>query len=400
MAKVVIGVDPHKRINAVVVLNTKGKVLGRAQFDNSAAGFRELRTFSRQWRPRTWAVEGCNGVGKHLAQRLVAEGERVVDVSTRRAALVRVYAGGNGRKNDDTDAHSIALVALHTPDLVEVRADDRTVAMRLLANRRHELVGLRTQAVCRVHRDLVPGGAPRALTAAKVKQLLAKVRPGDEVGRLRRRLIAEQIADLVAIDRRLHEVGLEIKAAIAETPTGLTRLFGVGPVTTARVLGEVGDIARFRSRHHFASYNGTAPVDSSSGGGPPAYRLNTKGNRKLNHAIHMVAVTQVRNDCAGRAFYLRKQAEGKTPKEALRALKPDLRRDLPPAAPRCSRSAGPGRASGDDSYDQRGRPDPDGRLFGEATARAPSRNYADSSDRLTEGCQSVRWWRGIIIRCA
>ncbi len=202
MAKVVIGVDPHKRINAVVVLNTKGKVLGRAQFDNSAAGFRELRTFSRQWRPRTWAVEGCNGVGKHLAQRLVAEGERVVDVSTRRAALVRVYAGGNGRKNDDTDAHSIALVALH-----------------------------------------------------------------------------------------------------------------------ARVLGEVGDIARFRSRHHFASYNGTAPVDSSSGSGPPAYRLNTKGNRKLNHAIHMVAVTQVRNDCAGRAFYLRKQAEGKTPKEALRALK-------------------------------------------------------------------------------
>lgn len=324
MAKVVIGVDPHKRINAVVVLNTKGKVLGRAQFDNSASGFRELRRFSRQWRPRTWAVEGCNGVGKHLAQRLVAEGERVVDVSTRRAALVRVYAGGNGRKNDDTDAHSIALVALHTPDLVEVRADDRTVAMRLLANRRHELVGLRTQAVCRIHRDLVnllPGGAPRALTAAKAKQLLAKVRPRDEVGRLRRRLIAEQITDLVAIDRRLHEVGLEIKAAIAETPTGLTQLFGVGPVTTARVLGEVGDVARFRSRHHFASYNGTAPVDSSSGGGPPAYRLNTKGNRKLNHAIHMVAVTQVRNDCAGRAFYLRKQAEGKTPKEALRALK-------------------------------------------------------------------------------
>ena len=107
---------------------------------------------------------------------------------------------------------------------------------------------------------------------------------------------------------------------MADTPTGLTTLFGVGPVTTARLLGEVGDVARFRTRHHFASYNGTAPVDSSSGG-PPAYRLNTKGNRKLNHAIHMVAITQVRNDCPGRTFYLRKQAEGKTPKEALRALK-------------------------------------------------------------------------------
>ena len=90
MVKVVIGVDPHKRINAVVVLSAKGKVLARTKFENSAGGFRQLRAFSRQWRPRTWAIEGCNGVGKHLAQRLVAEGERVVDVSTRRAALVRV----------------------------------------------------------------------------------------------------------------------------------------------------------------------------------------------------------------------------------------------------------------------------------------------------------------------
>ncbi|HVM06820.1 MAG TPA: IS110 family transposase [Acidimicrobiales bacterium] len=324
MAKVVIGVDPHKRINAVVVVNAKGKVLGREQFENTSSGFRELRTFANRWRPRTWAVEGCNGVGKHLAQRLVAEGERVVDVSTRRAALVRVFAGGNGRKNDDTDAYSIALVGLQTPDLPEVVADDRTAALRLLANRRHELVGLRTQAVCRIHRDLVtlfPGGAPRALTAKSAKQLLATTRPRDEVGRLRRRLIAEQIADLVAIDKRLAQLEAEIKALVAETPTGLMRLFGVGPVTTARVLGEVGDVARFRSRHHFASYNGTAPVDASSGGGPPVYRLNIKGNRKLNHAIHMVAITQIRNDCAGRDFYRRKIREGKTPKEAVRALK-------------------------------------------------------------------------------
>jgi transposase len=334
MAKVVIGVDPHKRMNAVVVINSKGKVLGRGQFENSSIGFRELQTFSRQWRPRTWAIEGCNGVGKHLAQRLVAAGERVVDVSTRRAALVRVYAGGNGRKNDDTDAYSIATVGLHTPDLPEVRPDDRAVALRLLANRRHELVGLRTQAVCRIHRDLVnllPGGASRSLTAKRAKELLATVRPRDEVGRLRRRLIAEQIADLVAIDRRLDEVEEQIKVLVAKTPTHLTELFGVGPVTTARVIGEVGDVARFRSRHHFASYNGTAPVDSSSGG-PPAYRLNTKGNRKLNHAIHMVAITQIRNDCAGPRLLPPQTgrgqvAEGSGPSPEAQ----DLRRHLPPA---------------------------------------------------------------------
>ena len=109
--------------------------------------------------------------------------------------------------------------------------------------------------------------------------------------------------------------------ALAAAPTKLTRLFGVGPITTARIVGEVGDVARFRSRHHFASYNGTAPTDHGSGGPCPP-RVNTKGNRKLNHAIHIVAVTQIRVSASdGASYYRRKLAEGKTPQEALRCLK-------------------------------------------------------------------------------
>jgi transposase len=263
-------------------------------------------------------------VGKHVAQRLVAGGERVVDVSTRRAALVRVFGGGNGRKNDDTDAQSIALVGLHTPDLAEVRPDDRQVALRLLSNRRKELVDLRTQCVNRLHRDLVtlvPGGAPRALSAKKAKALLASIRPRDEVGRLRRRLAAELLADLVGLDRKLTRIEAELKALVRSTPTGLPSLYGVGPVITAIVLGQAGDVARFRDRHHFASYNGTAPDDKGSAGNP-AHCVNLKGNRKLNHAIHMIAITQIRNRTSpGRAYYDRKLAEAKTKKEALRALK-------------------------------------------------------------------------------
>jgi transposase len=106
---------------------------------------------------------------------------------------------------------------------------------------------------------------------------------------------------------------------VGATPTGLVRIFGVGPISTARILGEVGDVARFRSRHHFASDNGTGPDDAGSGG-VPVQRVNLKGNRKINHAIHMVAITQIRNDTPGRAYYLRKQAQGKTQKETLRAL--------------------------------------------------------------------------------
>ena len=324
MPKVVIGVDPHKRINAVCVLNSKGTVLARQQFANTADGFRELKAFWRQWRPRTWAVEGCNGVGKYLAQRLVAEGERVLDVSTRRAALVRVYGGGNGRKNDDTDAQSIALAALHSPDLPEVRPDELVETLRLLSNRRDELVAMRTQAVCRIHRDLlilVPGGASTSLSAKRAKEILGRVRPRDEVGRLRKKLLSAQIADLVVIDKRLAEMNAEIKAAVAKTSSHLTRLYGVGPITTARILGEVRDVSRFESRHHFASYNGTAPTDKGSAG-PPTPRVNTKGNRKLNHAIHIVAITQIRQrNSEGRAYFARKLAEGKTEREAIRALK-------------------------------------------------------------------------------
>ena len=321
MVKVPIGVDAHKRINAVRVVDVKGRVIARQTFANSAGGFRELKEFWRQWRERYWAVEGCNGVGKYLAQRLVAEGETVLDVSTRRAALVRVYAGGNGRKTDDTDAES---------------------TMRLLSNRRAELVSLRTQVVCRIHRDLVallPGGVSKRLTATQAKEILARVRPRDELGKLRHQLLADQIADLVAVDKKIAVVNAQIKTAVAGAPTRLTRLYGLGPVNTAHILGEVGDVARVRSQHHFASYNGTVPTVAGSGG-PATPRIDIKGNRKLNHAIHIAAVTQVRSaTSAGHAYYVRKLAEAKTEKEAMRALKRRISdaiyRQLSPMTPSC-----------------------------------------------------------------
>jgi transposase len=159
------------------------------------------------------------------------------------------------------------------------------------------------------------------LTAKKAKEILSRIRPRDEVGRLRRKLVADQIADLVSIDRRLAAMNEEIKVAVAAAPTRLTKLYGVGPVTTARVLGEVGDVARFASRHHFATYNGTAPTEHSSAGPCPP-RVNVKGNRRLNHAIHIVAVSQLRTTgSAGNVYYRRKVSEGKTAKEAMRALK-------------------------------------------------------------------------------
>lgn len=217
----------------------------------------------------------------------------------------------------------MALAALNTPDLQQVRPDDHTTALRLLASRRRELVGTRVQAVNRIHRELqilIPGGAKQRLTAAKAKTALASVRPRDEVGKVRKALLHDQVADLLRVEARLADLDKQIKAAVKAAPTNLPIVPGVGPVITAIVVGEVGDVARFVDAEHFASYNGSAPTTwGSAGDGRPC--VNRGGNRRLNHALHMAAVTQLRHPGPGREYYQRKRAAGKKPKEALRCLK-------------------------------------------------------------------------------
>jgi transposase len=320
---VTIAVDPHKRLNAVEVVDAHGAVLAQQVFEHSTSGFRQLSAFARSWRSRRWAVEGATGVGKNLAQRLVAAGEVVLDVPSKKSSLVRAFSATSGRKSDQVDAHAVALAAVGTPGLDQVRPDDHTAALRLLASRRNELVGSRTQAVNRLHRELqilIPGGANRQLSAAKAKTLLASARPRDEVGKVRKALAVDQLADLARIDARLADITRQIKAAVTAAPTTLPQLRGVGPVITAIVVGEVRDVARFVDADHFASYNDTAPTTwGSAGQARPC--VNRGGNRRLNHALHMAAVTQLRHPGPGRDYYLRKLAEKKKPKEALRCLK-------------------------------------------------------------------------------
>ena len=134
-------------------------------------------------------------------------------------------------------------------------------------------------------------------------------------------LAAAYIEDLRRIDAQLRETRKKLDAAVQASGTSLTGLFGVGPVVAAAVIGDVRDVSRFPGRDHFAAYNGTAPIEVSSGP-RKIYRLSRRGNRRLNHAIHMAAVTQIRHrHSKGRAYYDKKLAEGKTPKEALRSLK-------------------------------------------------------------------------------
>src|SRR6185312_13794418 len=160
-----------------------------------------------------------------------------------------------------------------------------------------------------------PGGMRRELTAGKAEALLARIRPGDDVARTRLQLARDHLADIKSLDGRLKTAAAQISTLVAATGTTLTSLFGVGPVTAGRILAETGDIGRFATRDKFASYNGTAPIDVSSGD-QVRHRLSRAGNRRTGHALPMMAVTQIRYPWTdGRRYCERKRTEGKTPKE-------------------------------------------------------------------------------------
>jgi transposase len=323
MAQVIIGVDPHKRSATIEVINHRERVIGQGRFGTDRGGYQAMLAAGRQHGDRIWAVEGCNGIGRHVAQRLVADGETVVDVPAKLSARARVFATGQGRKTDPVDAHSVAVVALRTEGLRQVVVDDTTVALRLLVDRRDQLGRARTDIVNRLHAlllELVPGGAKKDLSAQHARTLLNTVRPRDVVGKTRRWLASELIHELVVIDKKIKIAKQELTELVNSTGSRLMELTGIGPSGAARLLGDIGDVHRFASRAHFASWNGTAPIDASSGD-QNRHRLSRAGNRRINRTLHIMAIVQLRRDTEGRAYYRRKLAAGKTPMEALRALK-------------------------------------------------------------------------------
>jgi transposase len=364
--------DPHKRSVTIEVMAADERVLGGGRFGTDIAGFKAMLDYVARWPNRVWAIEGCNGIGRHVAVRLLAESQEVLDVPPKLSARARVFATGQGRKTDATDAHSVALVGTRMAGLRPVVNDEQLAVLRLLVDRRRSLGDDHTRMISQLHQlllELIPGGAKKDLSAAQAKALLAKVRPRDVVGKARRRVAAELIADLERVYARKKAADKELKELLAETGTSLTDLHGIGPSGAARLLVEVGDIARFPNRDHFASWNGTAPIDASSGD-HVRHRLSRAGNRQINRVLHIMATVQLRNDTEGRAYFDRRKAEGKTSMEAMRALKRRLSNivfktmldDTARAA-----ETGPGGQRGNDSDSSATGSQPQHRLFGQAT---------------------------------
>jgi len=204
--QVIIGVDPHKLSATIEVVDEREQFLGSGRFSTDRAGYTAMLTYAKAWPERVWAVEGANGAGRPLAQRLLEAGENVVDVPAKLAARVRLFDTGHNRKTDALDAHSIAIVAVRTTTLRVLQLDGELEALRMLTDRREALTRRRVQTVNRLQAllaELLPGQAKKDITPLQAKAMLASVRPRDLVGKTRRRIAAEELAELVAVDAKI-----------------------------------------------------------------------------------------------------------------------------------------------------------------------------------------------------
>jgi transposase len=382
MSVVMIGVDPHKASHTAVAVDDHENVLGRLRVQASGRQAEQLRAWGATWPDHAWAIEGAAGLGLLLAQQLVAAGENVVDVQPKLAARVRLLNTGQVNKNDPNDARSVAVAALRGHELPLVHSEGQAAVMRVWVRRRRDIARTRNRVANRLHTllcELVPGGFAGEISAPQAIAVLNTIHPELAADTARHELAADLVEDLQRLDRQLKDVRARLLSIVAAAQTSTTDIFGVGPIIAATVIGATGNVDRFPTADRFAAYTGTAPIEASSGP-RKIYRLSQRGNRQLNHAIHMAAVTQIRNrHSVGRTYYDRKINEGMSPKMALRALKRRVSDALYKAMINDARRAratemnrNPGGQPGSDSVSSAAGSHPERQLFGQATPGSPT----------------------------
>ena len=323
MAATIIGIDPHKSSHTATAISTARDPLGTVRVRATRTALGQLMEWAAQWPDRRWAIEGASGLGRLVAQQLVAAGESVVDVPATLVSQVRLLDRGHGAKTDEIDARAVAVVALERRDLAVVSAENHTMVLRMLSDRRRELRQERGRTVNRLHRhlrDLVPGGAPINLDAKAAAAMISRIRPVTAVDVERKQVARDLVADIRRLDKAIANNRTRCADAVAATATTLTDIYGISDVLAANIMGQIGDITRFPTSDHLASYAGTAPIAASSGE-IVRHRLSRRGNRQLNHAIHLAAHVQTIRPSQGQDYLNRQLAAGKTRKEAMRNLK-------------------------------------------------------------------------------
>jgi transposase len=320
---IVIGADSHKRTHTVVAVDEVGRRLGERTVKATSDGHLELLRWSAQWPQVRFALEDCRHLTRRLEQDLLAAGQPVVRVPTRLMAAAR-RGGRQPGKSDPIDAEAVALAALRHPDLPVAALDGPTREVKLLVDYRRGLVRQRTRVANRLRWHLheldpalqIPS---RGLRRYKVIDELAARLAGVEgtVARLARLLLArcrELTAEINALEAELRPLVYRLAPRLLAMP-------GCGVLGAAMILGETAGVGRFRSKDAYARFTGTAPIPVWSGDRRGKVRLNRGGNRTVNCALHMIAVTQIRGLGAGQAYVDKLMARGKTRTEAARLLR-------------------------------------------------------------------------------
>lgn len=322
----VVGIDTHKATLAACAIDDVGQVLGEQTFPNEPAGFTALLAWLRGLNELSRiGLEGSASYGAAAARFLLAAGLPAVEVPPQLSHRERLRTRRAG-KSDPGDALAIARVALREAELPPVRTADASRELKLLVEARDDLAAEMTRVRNRLHADLVviaPGYSAVAtnLVADKYRRAASKLLRG--MSGVQAELARGRLVRLAKLTAELRELDRRIEGLVTDHP--LRQLWGAGPLVTAKLLGEIGDITRFRSADAFAMLAGVAPIPASSGQ-TSRMRLNRGGNRQINRALHGIVLAQVRTYPPAQAFVARKRAEGKSWREALRALKRHLAR--------------------------------------------------------------------------
>jgi transposase len=329
---IVIGTDTHKRTHTCGAVDAAtGRLTGELTAPARGPGFRELLDWGRGLdEERVWAIEDCRHVSGSLERFLAAAGERVVRVPPKLTGDGR-RGGRSPGKSDRIDALAVARAALREgPEtLPAAHLDEEALRVKLLLDHREDLVRARSEDQCRLRWHLhdlwpgleIPAGAlDRMVWLDRLARRLS--RAGQET---RVRIARELVVEIRRRTRRVRALEREIAALVEEQAPALLGLEGCGALTAAKLIAETAGAGRFASDAKFARLAGVAPIPASSGD-RSRHRLDRGGNRQLNCALHRIAVTQGRCHVPARDFLAKKQAEGKSRREALRSLKRHLAR--------------------------------------------------------------------------
>jgi transposase len=327
---VVVGADVHKRTHTFVAVDEVGRKLGEKTVTAVSGGHAEAVMWARErfGADVIWAIEDCRHLSARLERDLFALGQKVVRVPPKLMAQTRASARTRG-KSDPIDALAVARGFLREPDLPVASHDEMSRELKLLVDRREDLVAQRTATInrllWRVH-ELDPEHAPkpRSLNLAKHRGLLGDWL--DTQTGIVAELARDELADITRLTQTIDGLATRIGERVREIAPVLVAMPGCGELTAAKLVGETAGVTRFKSEAAFARHAGVAPVPVWSGNTRGRVRMTRSGNRQLNAALHRIAVTQIRLDGLGQTYYRHRLNEGDSTPEALRCLKRRLAR--------------------------------------------------------------------------